>query len=79
MKKTAHITVGGEPFCNWTGTQAGLAIQNKVAAANAMEPAAVCCGHTTVRGARRIAQALRPHFRPGAVAVTVGACPQLAN
>lgn len=80
MRKKAHIIVGGEPFCNWTGTQAGREIQEKVARANSnLEPSDVCCGHRSIRGANRIAQALRPHFRAGAVVVVQGECPQLAN
>lgn len=70
----AHITIGGDPFCGWLGTQAGT---DKVREAQARDPAATCnCGHLTLASARRSAKALRPAFKRGAVKVAYGDCPE---
>lgn len=69
----AYLTVGGEPFCGWLGTQAGA---DKVKAAKARDPQASCkCGHHTTAAAQRSAAALRPEFKRGRVKVVPGFCP----
>ncbi|USN14391.1 hypothetical protein KABACHOK_05780 [Brevundimonas phage vB_BpoS-Kabachok] len=69
----AHITVGGEPFCGWLGTQAGA---DKVREAKARDPGASCaCGHMKTADAERSARALRPGFKRGRVKVVSGFCP----
>lgn len=75
MRKAAHITVGGEPFCGWLGCAAGQDKARTAAQALDVHPAAVTCGHRTLKSARAVAQALAPLFRPGAVAVVTGECP----
>lgn len=76
MPKQAHITINGRPFCDWTGCQAGR--DKQVAAAKALDvsPVEVSCGHRSMNHARKIAAALRPLFRRGAVAVIAGECPE---
>jgi hypothetical protein len=61
-----HITVGGDTWCQWTGCQAGLDINRKVGD--------VTCQHRSKASAMRGAQALRPHFKRGAVKVVTGIC-----
>lgn len=63
-----HITIGGQPWCGWTGTQAGLDIQRAVGSA-------VTCGHKSGAAAHRGAKLLRPKFKHGRVKVVTGACP----
>lgn len=65
-----HIMIRGETWCDWTGSQAGLAIN--------AQAGDVQCGHHTRASADRAAKALRPHFRRGAVKVIAGDCPQLS-
>lgn len=80
MRQPAHITINGRPFCGWTGCLAGMDIQRKVERANTgagLPP--VLCGHTSLNRARRVAQALRPHFVRGAVAVVAGDCPEMTQ
>lgn len=79
MRKTAHITIAGEPFCGWLGCQAGQDKATTAAKALDVHPAEVTCGHRSLSHARKIASALRPLFKRGAVAVVVGACPDGAQ
>lgn len=73
MQRPAHITVGGDPFCDWLGTQAGAA---KVREAQARDPKASCtCGYMKTADAERSARALRPGFKRGRVKVVTGLCP----
>lgn len=67
MGQLHHITVGEQSWCEWTGCQAGADIATKAGQHT--------CGHTSGRSAQRAAQALRPHFRRGAVKVVAGSCP----
>lgn len=78
MNKPAHILIGSEPWCNWLGTEAGRKIAMKVEAANQGSGIAahdVLCECNTTRKTRRIAQALRPHFKRGRVKVVRGPRP----
>lgn len=73
MTRPAYIAVNGDPFCTWTGTQAGIA---KVKAAQERDPGASCtCGHRSTASAERSARALRPEFKAGMVKVVKGFCP----
>lgn len=63
-----HIMIRGDTWCDWTGSQAGQAINAKAGQ--------VLCGHHTKAGALRGAKALRPHFKRGAVKVVAGDCPR---
>ncbi len=65
-----HLTVGGEPWCAWTGCQAGRDIETKAGRWT--------CGQVSAAAATRAARALRPHFRPGAIKIVAGACPDAA-
>lgn len=66
-----HLTVGGDSWCERSGSTAGAAINEKAGR--------VLCGHLTKSGAERGAKALRPHFRRGVVRVVAGQCPHEAN
>ncbi len=67
MKTPHHLTINGDPWCGWTGCEAGQDINAKAGD--------VTCGHASGASARRGAQALRPHFKRGAVRVVPGECP----
>lgn len=75
MRKVAHITIAGEPFCGWLNCQAGQDKAATAAKALDVDPSDVTCGHRTLTHARTVAAALRPLFRRGAVAVVPGDCP----
>lgn len=62
-----HLTVGGTPWCEWTGCKAGLDINLKAGG--------VLCGHKSGASAERGAAALRPFFNRGRVKVVQGSCP----
>jgi hypothetical protein len=79
MKIPAHITVGGEPFCGWLGCAAGQDKAEVAARTLGVHPVAISCGHETTGGARKVAKALAPLFRKGAVAVVAGPCPDGAK
>lgn len=64
--KQHHIMIGDTPWCEWSGSMAGMVINRKAGM--------VTCGHTSGAAARRAAQALRPHFEHGSVKVVSGAC-----
>ena len=63
-----HLTVNGQPYCGWTGCQAGRDI--------AVKSGVDHCSHTTKASAERAAFRLRPHFRRGAVKIAPGTCPE---
>lgn len=75
MRKQAHITIAGEPFCGWLGCMAGQDKAQTAAKALDVHPAEITCGHRTTTHATAVARALRPLFRRGVVAVVAGACP----
>jgi len=77
MKRKAHITIGGQPFCEWTGCQAGRDAQ--LAAATRDPGAVTVCGHASHASANRLARALRPQFKTGSVKVVSGVCPHDAE
>lgn len=62
-----HIMIGDTPWCDWSGCQAGRDIMTKIGQH-------ITCGQPSGAAARRAAQALRPHFRKGAVKVVAGHC-----
>jgi len=65
-----HLVIGRDtvdPWCVWTGSQAGQSIAEK-----AGRPT---CDHSSRAAADRAAAKLRPHFRRGAVRVVAGPCP----
>lgn len=62
----AHITINGDPWCNWTGCHAGREIMNKTGP--------VPCEHRSAAAAERAAEKLRPHFKPGLVVVVAKPC-----
>lgn len=62
-----HLTVGHEPWCGWSGCQAGRDVMAKAGH--------VTCGQPTAAAAKRAAKALRPHFKRGTVCVVTGPCP----
>ena len=61
-----HITVGGRPYCDFTGCMAGLKV--------AEQTGVHACGHLSGRAARMAASALRTRLL--CVAVVSGPCPQ---
>ncbi len=63
-----HLTIGGTPWCEWTGCKAGQDINAKAGPHT--------CGQPTATAAKRAAKDLRPHFRRGAVKAVAGPCPQ---
>lgn len=66
MRSPAHIMIGDQTWCDWTGCQAGADINRKVGI--------VTCSHGSTAGALRAAKLLRPHFRKGVVKVVAGRC-----
>ena len=68
MNTHHHLTVGDQPWCDWTGCKAGQDIDAKAGGHT--------CGHATGASAQRAAKALRPYFKRGAVRVASGPCPQ---
>lgn len=67
-----HVTIGADPWCDWTGCTAGQDITRKIGRH-------IGCGHTSAAAAARAAKALRPHFRRGRVKVVAGPCPRVAD
>lgn len=63
-----HIRFMGEPWCDFTACQAGLEL--------AIQAGGVCCGHSTLRGARTAAASInRLPGRAGSAQVRPGRCP----
>lgn len=79
MRKHAHITVNGRPMCQDSSLASLRRAEAVVAANTGVDLPPVQCGQASVKNARRVAQALRPHFARGVcVAVVVGECPELS-
>lgn len=66
MQNPHHLTVGHEPWCNWTGCHAGRQVMEKTGL--------VRCGYGAKASAERAASKLRPHFKRGTVKVVAGEC-----
>lgn len=66
MPKQAHIMIGDQPFCTWTGCKAGQDIAAKAGVR--------FCGQVSIAAAKRNAKLLAPHFKVKVQAVA-GPCP----
>jgi len=66
MPQTHHLMIGDQSWCSWTGCVAGMDIMKKTGH--------ITCDQPSGAAAKRAAQALRPHFKRGAVKVVAGAC-----
>lgn len=74
MGPVHHITIGGDPWCSYSGCRAGEDIRAK---AEQTLGRRLTCSHLSKDGAEAAAKALIPHFRVGVVDVVAGPCPEV--